>query len=445
MRERHRFDKQGLLALEPSAFLDLFFGAETECAPFELIGDVAVVSIEGPLDHHAGWWCDSYDDIAARMTAALASSAKTVVMRIDSPGGVVSGCFSMIRTIRARAELAGKPIVAHVDGMACSAGYAIASIADKIVCSDTAILGSIGVIQTRVDVTKMDETYGYKFAFITSGSRKADGNPHQAFSDEERVELQNVVDSMANVFFDWTAERRGQDFRPLQAGIAVGADAKSKSLADDVMSFDGLLAGLASGSVDMSKYTDARAALEDAANEEGDESEKAGKVLAYMDSLEGDGEEDTTEENTESAESDEEEKPDASSTSTVAEMAAEIQRLEAELGKSKATTVASFLATRPDLSPTVLKVLKNKPLAEVQAIVAEIKPPQKTAATRSVAVIKPTVRGANQGNGTAAAQAPDAAQALRVRMGLEPAQANVINTPYKMSLSAVPAKVGEGK
>jgi hypothetical protein len=66
--ERFEPRGRGPLALEPSAFGGLF-PVMTAQPTEQLSGDVAVVSVRGPLVHHADWWCDSYDGVKARVLA----------------------------------------------------------------------------------------------------------------------------------------------------------------------------------------------------------------------------------------------------------------------------------------------------------------------------------------------------------------------------------------
>jgi hypothetical protein len=116
--------------------LGALFRIFEEPPPFERDGDDAVLTVRGPLTHHAGWF-DSYDSIRSRFDAAIASDAKRVVMRLDSPGGYVSGCFETARYIESKVKASGKKLVARIEGQATSAAYALACAADEIVATPT--------------------------------------------------------------------------------------------------------------------------------------------------------------------------------------------------------------------------------------------------------------------------------------------------------------------
>jgi ClpP class serine protease len=441
---RRRYDKQGILALYPQAFMDLFI--EVEDADNEQLGDVTVVAIRGPLEHHDGWWADSYEAIVDRVAAACTGSASTIILKIDSPGGELLGCFDAARTIRARCAAANKRLVAYVEGCACSAAYALACAADKIITSDTAFTGSIGILITRIDVTARDTQMGAAYTLVASGSRKLDGNPHAALSAAELAATQSQCDSLAALFFELVASLRGVDAEAiagLEAGIFHGAEAVARGLADRVMTFDELLAAIASGEGDpmaddkeekketeaaadddapkaSKEVDDARALLEKAAEGDGEEAERAKKALEVLDG--GPGEEDDEEDDDESASSSASKsggqttarrgtaRVSADSAADLAKsvtaLSEKVDRLEREKDEAKRS---AMLATRPDLGKELVAHLSTMPFAEAKAIVDRMPKPAalKPAATATV----PGTRGKGQEARADDAPPPDAATA----------------------------------
>ena len=99
------FSPPGLLALEPRAF-GLVLAAPYKPHSEERDG-VAVIGVRGPLMHHDDDFCESYDQIKRRVSAALASTCRAVVLAIDSPGGLVSGCFDTAAELRALHRCSG--------------------------------------------------------------------------------------------------------------------------------------------------------------------------------------------------------------------------------------------------------------------------------------------------------------------------------------------------
>lgn len=450
---RRRYDRQGMLAIEPKAFFWMFDPPPDR--QVQVVGDAAIVEIRGPLDHHAGWWCDSYDAIRERVRDACGAAAGTVVLKIDSPGGDVSGCFETARELRKICAAAGKTLLAYADGQACSGGYALACAAEKIVVPETGFVGSVGVINTRVDVTAYDAKEGFRFALTTSGARKGDGHPHKPITDGESAATQTIVDSLAEVFFDLVSEMRSMQpaqIAALEAGVFHGAAAVDAGLADRVMSFDELLEAINAGAFSaretetMTKKAETRSALEALVKAGGDDAAWAKRALKAMDGeeakAEGDDQDDEKKSESEEeepeaeAEGDEDEEPEAEgdgddneeaaaadegakgkvSAKTAAELAMLAPRVERLERENRAAAVNRFLATRPDLPKALVKTLKGKPLDDVKAIVAAI-PKPKLPNPAAAAAVRGTP-GATHGGAREARLPTDQKTAMDLRMGL---------------------------
>jgi signal peptide peptidase SppA len=458
---RRRYDGEGLLAVRPQALFGMFIEPPTR--ENEAEGDVAIVEVQGPLTFHAGYWCDSYDALLERVQAACSSTAKAIVLRIDSPGGDANGVFETARAIRAVCAQAEKKLVAYVEGDACSAAYALACAASEIVASESAILGSIGIIHARVDVTGSDRAYGTAFTFLASGKRKADGNPHTSITEAEIAATQRVVDAMAGTFFGLVEELRGmpaEKVAALEAGIFYGAAAVEAGLADRVQSFSSLLATLASaepGENSMAtKYEEARAALEEAAKGDGEDAKKAKAALAAMDAGDDEEEEPAAEGPGDDEEDDDEPPKDEAATqasatvpaATAGELAAQTNTLSARITKlereSEDRERSAFLASRPDLAPELVKVLEKKPLAEVKAVVNAIPKPAKPAKPRLAAAAEvPATRGDGQGDPSSipedAPEGADLDRELDEAMGLRATAGGVTRKGTKTTFGVMSA------
>lgn len=442
MRSRGKFEKRGWLAIA-GAFWGLEFEV-VEPEQFRLEGDVAVVTICGPMTHHTEWFWDSYDDIKERVAAAIASPAKSVVLEIDSPGGDVSGCFETATAIRDMAAEAKKPLFAFCDGNMCSGGYALACAADFIAAPATGMVGSIGVISTFFDVTKADAQYGVRYAFVTSGKRKADGNPHVPISESALDAEQNRVNALAEQFFALVSASRGigvDAVAGLEANVFVGNDAKGVGLIDAVMTKDQLLAHAAGTQTEeenamRAKSKSTKAGWKDdmiKAAEDGDEEAK--KALAALDDEKKDEEKSTDEDKDEKTEStDEEKKAESDKDDEKAEdedkdekVIAEKAKLVAEQGTLERRVVGlekrledeereKLLAARPDLTKTQIASLRSEPLPTMKKMLALIPTPKKDPAAELKTA--PTV-GAGFGQRASRLSKSDQDE-LDAKMGLDP-------------------------
>lgn len=354
-------------------------------------GQAAIVDILGPLEHHQGdGFCDSYESILARVSEACESDAASVVLRVDSPGGLVSGCFPTANAIRAKCDAAGKKLLAYVTGSAGSAAYALICQADKIAIGPGCAVGSVGIIDARIDATKQDAAFGLRYAFITSGERKADGNPHMPMSDEELAERQASVNTLADVFFDMVAQRRpitAAQVKSLQARVFIGQAAIENGLADLVGTFEGLLAlasepkALTQASERESIMSAARKALEEAAKGDGDEAKAAKRALAAWDEEEpkgkaedeGEGDDKEKEEPKGEEETEEEKKKKEDEARALAASASASATIQSpELKAIEDEQRRAFLDTRPDLTAAQVASVQGLPMANVRAVVNAI-------------------------------------------------------------------------
>lgn len=223
-------------AFEPHA-RSAYFDEDRRPKPYRMQGAVALVDVCGPLDSRASWWCDDYGSIVARARAAHADPAvRSVLYDVDSPGGATLGMVAAAGELRALAEASGKPTVAHTAGMACSAAYALAVAADRIVVTGDAAVGSIGVYAVVYDRTQANEKAGLDVRVVRSGSLKADPHPDVALTDASVARVRARVMELAQAFGAHVGARRPQlgDPLALQGAAFYGADAVARGLADEV-------------------------------------------------------------------------------------------------------------------------------------------------------------------------------------------------------------------
>jgi ClpP class serine protease len=245
-KTQRKFERNGPMAVRMGAVGILLDCDDHEQGP-AVVDGIATVTIRGPLVQHAGWFWDSYEAILSRVTKAFASDARTVMLKIHSPGGDVYGTFETARAMRAMSETSGKPLISFVEGEASSAAYALACAAERICLTSTSMAGSVGVIQQMCSFARGDAAQGVDIVLVTSGARKADGNPGVPITDDTIAAQQVIVDDLAGEFFRWVKEARGVDAAPLQAGVFVGDRALGVGLADEITTESNLRATLTRG------------------------------------------------------------------------------------------------------------------------------------------------------------------------------------------------------
>jgi signal peptide peptidase SppA len=239
-------------ALAPDA--SRFVGTARQGESYKITpGGVAVVSVIGSLINRGAWigapsGLVSYEALAHQIeSAAKDPKIRSILLDLESPGGECVGCFELAALVRrVNAE---KPIIAHVNGMAASAAFAIASGARSIVSTESAISGSIGVVLLHADFSRAIDKAGVTPTFVFAGAHKKDGNAYEPLSKEVTADLQQEVDGFYQMFVDCVAAGRGARLtaaaaRATEAKTFIGKDAVAAGLADSLGSFSDLLADL---------------------------------------------------------------------------------------------------------------------------------------------------------------------------------------------------------
>lgn len=206
---------------------------------------IAVVPVHGSLVRRAmgidaASGLTSYGDVASMLDAAVADSTVSgILLDIDSPGGEAGGVFELAQHIRAIDAI--KPVWAMACDSAFSAAYAIACAASRVFVTQTAGVGSIGVIAMHVDQSVRDAQDGYRFTAVSAGDFKNDLSPHEPLDKGALGRLQSEVDRLYGLFVDHVASMRGlqaQAIRDTQAGLFFGPDAVRNGFADALASTD---------------------------------------------------------------------------------------------------------------------------------------------------------------------------------------------------------------
>lgn len=227
--------------------------------PPAIRGGIAKVNLKGVLMPGGGLMGmlfglgDPLQEFRKGLQDALASpDVGAVIIEVDSPGGSTDFIPEAAAEVRAAAGGA-KPIVAHVNTMAASAAYWIASQADEIVATPSGLAGSIGVFSTHRDASKMYDEMGVKTTLISAGKYKVEANPFEPLSADARAHIQEDVNYFYDLFTADVARGRGVDQQAVVDGYGEGRvlparAAKSAKLIDRVETLGETVARLSSRS-----------------------------------------------------------------------------------------------------------------------------------------------------------------------------------------------------
>ncbi|WDG74370.1 S49 family peptidase [Pseudomonas chlororaphis] len=211
---------------------------------------VAVVPVVGPIFRYANLFTEisgatSTQILATDIQRALDDpKVRSIVLNIDSPGGVASGINELAEMIYA--GRARKRIVAYIGGIGASAAYWIASAASEIVIDEASLAGSIGVVvEAVVENEKVSGRTRYQIVSRNAPNKRPDLN-----TEEGRAKLGETIDALGEVFVGKVARNLGVAAEKVpemgdHGGIRVGADAVKHGLAHRVGSLESLITELA--------------------------------------------------------------------------------------------------------------------------------------------------------------------------------------------------------
>jgi serine protease SohB len=165
-----------------------------------------------------------------------------VVVRIDSPGGTVTG-YGLAAAQLSRLRAASIKVTACVDQVAASGGYLMASAAERIVAAPFAILGSIGVVAQIPNVNRLLKKNDIDFEEMTAGEFKRSVSIFGEITPAGREHFRGKLDATHVTFKDFVRENRpGLDIEKVANGDTwLAREALALGLVDELATSDDYL------------------------------------------------------------------------------------------------------------------------------------------------------------------------------------------------------------
>ena len=219
----------------PQALVEGF--PERKARGYELVVGVAVIPVSGAIVREQGWYGTGQDAVSSALKAALADpSARAILFDITSPGGVVAGTKELADAIaEARTK---KRCAAYANGLCASAAYWLASATGTVYAPLTATVGSVGVIMSVANYSKLNEKWGVSYTYITGGKWKAVGNGDTPLTDEERQYLQERITALHQIFKADVGRHMGLTADPQlwgEAQLLLAQPARELGLVTDIV------------------------------------------------------------------------------------------------------------------------------------------------------------------------------------------------------------------
>src|SRR6202166_4743813 len=182
------------------------------------------------------------DTVAGAIRAATEDkSVKTILFRVDSPGGSYVASDTIWREV-VRARQAGKPVIVSMGNLAGSGGYFVAMAADKIVAEPGTITASIGVLGGKMLTSGLWDKVGLSWDEVHQGANATMFTGTQDYSPAEWGRFEAWLD---RVYVDFTSKVADGRKLPKEKVLEIakgriwsGQDAKNLGLVDELGGYD---------------------------------------------------------------------------------------------------------------------------------------------------------------------------------------------------------------
>ena len=195
---------------------------------------------------------DFKGDISASETTALreeisaiinvAKADDEVLLRLESPGGVVHG-YGLAASQLARLKQKGIKLTVAVDKVAASGGYMMACVADKIVSASFAVIGSIGVVAQIPNVHRLLKKYDVDVDVMTAGEFKRTVTVLGENTEKGKQKFQQELEETHQLFKQFVSQNRPCiDIDKIATGEHwFGQQAIDLKLVDEISTSDDLI------------------------------------------------------------------------------------------------------------------------------------------------------------------------------------------------------------
>lgn len=208
----------------------------------ELVGQfagadqVAILYLEGPVVFGYGGEDSIGDADVTEILREVREDAriKSLVVRINSPGGSSLAAERIAREIRATNEI--KPVVVSMGGIAASAGYMAAASADYIFTEPSTITGSIGVASIFFNFEELSQRLSLYFDGVETHPFAGSFSPTRAMRPDEMRQRNAYIERAYRNFVQWVADGREMTYEQAdelaRGRVWIGTAAVEQGLAD---------------------------------------------------------------------------------------------------------------------------------------------------------------------------------------------------------------------
>ena len=163
---------------------------------------------------------------------------KTVLLKINTPGGGVTASDILYHELVAFKARTGKKLYIQMMDVAASGGYYIAMAGDHIQAHPSTVTGSVGVISVSADLSGLMDKVGVGVNVYKTGANKDMGSPFRTSNESDQQLFQGLVEEMASRFYEVVQDNRKLSDEAMEAvktaRIYTGVSAKQAGLVDSL-------------------------------------------------------------------------------------------------------------------------------------------------------------------------------------------------------------------
>lgn len=175
----------------------------------------------------------------------LAQKGDEVLLRLESPGGVVNG-YGLAASQLQRLRDQEIPLTVAVDKVAASGGYMMACVANKIIAAPFSVVGSIGVVAEIPNFHRLLKKHDIDVDVMTAGEYKRTVTVLGENTAEGKEHFQQELQKTHQLFKEFvTANRPQLDIDAVANGATwYGTQAIELNLVDEISTSDDYILGV---------------------------------------------------------------------------------------------------------------------------------------------------------------------------------------------------------
>ncbi len=197
-----------------------------------------VLDFNGSMDAH------EVNALREEITAvlAVADQQDEVLLRLESPGGMVHG-YGLAASQLVRLKEKNIPLTVAVDKVAASGGYMMACVANRIIAAPFSIIGSIGVVAQVPNIHRLLKKHDVDIELHTAGEYKRTLTMLGENTEQGRQKFVESLNQTHDLFKSFVSQNRPSlDINAVATGeYWYGSQAKEKGLIDAIGVSDDLI------------------------------------------------------------------------------------------------------------------------------------------------------------------------------------------------------------